>query len=138
MPVKYVDNADSVLASSVHPGDTTIVVKDDSEFPVIASGEWFYITIGAEEVVKVIGRVGSLFSLDNSVQNGYPEDTIVNLRMCSALLRDLGHEFFFENNILMEHGHSITPGKNAMSAGPITLAPGVEITIPDGSTYTIV
>lgn len=45
---------------------------------------------------------------------------------------------------LYEHAHtissnySITAGNNAMSAGPITIANGVSVTIPDGSTWTIV
>jgi hypothetical protein len=38
----------------------------------------------------------------------------------------------------MTANYTITSGKNAMSAGPITVNPGVVLTIPSGSTYTIV
>lgn len=45
---------------------------------------------------------------------------------------------FFENDIVMNTDYTITTGKNAMSAGPITVNPGVTLTVPSGSTYTIV
>jgi hypothetical protein len=45
---------------------------------------------------------------------------------------------FFENDIVMTDNYTITSGKNAMSAGPITVNPGVILTVPAGSTYTIV
>jgi len=45
---------------------------------------------------------------------------------------------FFENDIVMTDNYTITAGKNAMSAGPITVNPGVTLTVPSGSTYTIV
>jgi hypothetical protein len=45
---------------------------------------------------------------------------------------------FFENDIAMTANYTITSGKNAMSAGPITVNSGVVLTIPAGSVYTIV
>ena len=45
---------------------------------------------------------------------------------------------FFENDIVMTDNYTITSGKNAMSAGPITVNSGVVLTIPAGSVYTIV
>lgn len=47
-------------------------------------------------------------------------------------------KLFFENDIVMTTNYTITSGKNAMSAGPITVNPGVTLTVPAGSTYTIV
>jgi hypothetical protein len=47
-------------------------------------------------------------------------------------------KIFYENDIVMTANYTITSGKNAMSAGPITVNPGVILTIPSGSTYTIV
>lgn len=48
------------------------------------------------------------------------------------------NRLFFENDIVMTTNYTITTGKNAMSAGPITVNPGVVLTVPAGSTYTIV
>ena len=45
---------------------------------------------------------------------------------------------FYENNSVLTEDYSVTVGKNAMSAGPIEIADGVEVTIPDGSVWTIV
>ena len=45
---------------------------------------------------------------------------------------------FFENDKAVGVGYSITSGKNAMSAGPIVINVGVAVTVPSGSTWTIV
>lgn len=45
---------------------------------------------------------------------------------------------FYENTNTITSDYAITAGKNAMSAGPITVADGATITIPDGSVWTIV
>ena len=45
---------------------------------------------------------------------------------------------FYENDISVASSYSISNGKNAMSAGPITLANGVVVTIPNGSTWSVV
>ena len=45
---------------------------------------------------------------------------------------------FYENDIEVTDSYTITSGKNAMTAGPITINDGVEVTVPDGSVWTIV
>ena len=45
---------------------------------------------------------------------------------------------FYENGQTVTTNYTITIGKNAMSAGPITIADGATVTIPDGSVWTIV
>ena len=45
---------------------------------------------------------------------------------------------FYENDISVAQNYTISSGKNAMSAGPITLAGSVVVTIPSGSTWTVV
>lgn len=49
-----------------------------------------------------------------------------------------GDEIFFENDTNVTTSYSITSGKNAMTAGPITIDTGVTVTIPSGSNWTIV
>jgi hypothetical protein len=48
------------------------------------------------------------------------------------------NKVFVENDINVTSNYTITSGKNAMSAGPITIATGVTVTIPTGSVWTIV
>lgn len=45
---------------------------------------------------------------------------------------------FYENNTNATADYTITSGKNAMSAGPITIDSGVTVTVPSGSTWTVV
>jgi len=45
---------------------------------------------------------------------------------------------FYENSTTMTSDYTITTGRNAMSAGPITINTGVTITVPSGSTWTVV
>ena len=47
-------------------------------------------------------------------------------------------EIFYENGQTVTTNYTITNGKNAMSAGPITIDSGVTVTVGSGETYTIV
>ena len=44
----------------------------------------------------------------------------------------------YENSQTISNNYTITTNKNALSAGPITIANGAALTIPNGSVYTIV
>ena len=48
------------------------------------------------------------------------------------------NKVFYENDTTITSDYTITAGKNAMSAGPISINDGVTVTIPDGSTWTVV
>jgi len=45
---------------------------------------------------------------------------------------------FFENDTAVAVHYQITSGKNAMSAGPISINAGIAVTVPSGSSWTIV
>lgn len=47
-------------------------------------------------------------------------------------------EVFWENGTTVNTSYTITTNKNAMSAGPITVNPGVVVTVPSGSAWTVV
>jgi hypothetical protein len=49
-----------------------------------------------------------------------------------------GNQVFVENDQTVTTNYTITSGKNAMSAGPITINTGVTVTVPTGSVWTIV
>ena len=44
----------------------------------------------------------------------------------------------YENTQIIRSNYVITTGSNAMCAGPITIADGVIVTIPNGSDWSIV
>ena len=43
-----------------------------------------------------------------------------------------------ENNASINTNYCITTGSNATSAGPLTISDGITITVPNGSTWSIV
>lgn len=47
-------------------------------------------------------------------------------------------QVFVENGQTVNTNYTITSGKNAMSAGPITIASGITVTVPSGSNWVIV
>lgn len=49
-----------------------------------------------------------------------------------------GNAAFWENDITITQNYTITAGKNAGTFGPVTVANGVTVTVPSGSTWTIV
>jgi hypothetical protein len=49
-----------------------------------------------------------------------------------------GNPFVYENDITVTQNYTITTNKNGMSAGPITIANGITVTVPNGSVWSIV
>ena len=47
-------------------------------------------------------------------------------------------EIFYENGQTVTTNYTITNGKNAMSAGPITIDSGVTVTVGTGETWTVI
>lgn len=50
----------------------------------------------------------------------------------------MGNQVFYENDLEVTADYEITSGKNAGTFGPVTIDDGVTVTIPDGSTWSIV
>jgi len=48
------------------------------------------------------------------------------------------NQIFYENDQAVTGSYSITIGKNAMTAGPVTINSGVTVTVPSGSSWVIV
>lgn len=49
-----------------------------------------------------------------------------------------GGEGYTENDAQIDVNSTINTGRNALSAGPITVASGITVTVPTGSVWTIV
>ncbi len=49
-----------------------------------------------------------------------------------------GNAVFWENDITITVNYTITTGKNAGTFGPISIADGVTVTVPSGSSWTVV
>lgn len=48
------------------------------------------------------------------------------------------NDIFYENSTTVSTNYTITSGKNAVSAGPVTIASGVTVTVPSGSRWAVV
>jgi hypothetical protein len=46
-------------------------------------------------------------------------------------------DVFYENSNTISASYTITTGKNALTAGPVTVADGVTVTVPDGSVWAV-
>ena len=94
-----------------------------------------HLVLGADSTFD-IGASGT------RVRNGY-FDTLYgdgsNLTGISAGATGGGSdEVFYENDQTVTTNYTITNGKNAMAAGPITINSGVTVTVGSGETLTIV
>jgi hypothetical protein len=45
---------------------------------------------------------------------------------------------FYENNNTVDANYTVPVGRNAMSAGPLTISDGIKIIVSEGSSLTIV
>ena len=97
---------------------------------------WIKLPVGTT-ATRPTGQTGLIrFNTDRNQFEGYNNTTWSGIG--DQPVGGGTNRVFFENDIVMNANYTITSGKNAMSAGPITVNPGVTLTVPAGSTYTIV
>ena len=96
-------------------------------------------------VMTAGGLVGTGFTMLNFIGAGNTfavHDTRLDISIAGGggggATGNSGNEVFYENDTNVSSSYTITTGKNAMSAGPITLDASVVVTIPAGSVWTVV
>ena len=98
--------------------------------------DWIKLPVGTT-ATRPTGQTGLVrFNTDRNQFEGYNNTTWSGIG--DQPVGGGTNRVFFENDIAMTDNYTITSGKNAMSAGPITVNSGVVLTIPAGSVYTIV
>jgi hypothetical protein len=75
---------------------------------------------------------------DEFKSKAYWPVTLVDVTSTSVAKGGGSDKIFFENDQVVTSNYTITSGKNAMSAGNITINDGVTVTTPSGSVWTIV
>ena len=92
---------------------------------------------GQIELDKINITANSI-SLDSIAltENGIPISAVntAGLNLDAGAKADM----FYENSNILTESYTITDGKNALSAGPITIADGVVVTVPANSVWTVV
>ena len=98
--------------------------------------DWIKLPVGTT-ATRPTGETGLVrFNTDSNQFEGYNNSAWAGIG--DQPVGGGTNRLFFENDQVMTTNYTITSGRNAMSAGPITVNPGVVLTIPAGSVYTIV
>jgi hypothetical protein len=85
----------------------------------------------ANTTVSTTGNYGLL--QDSTATFTYNPST--NTMSAGALIANNG---IVLNSTTITTSYSLPSGTNGMSAGPVTVADGISVTVPDGSVWTIV
>ena len=116
-----------------HNGDTNCLFG----FP---SNDTFRISTGGTERFRITST--GAIAIEGSSNYGTSGQVLTSNGNDAPTWQNAGgtvaSDCIYENSQTISANYSITSGKNAMSAGPITIASGVTVTVTSGSTYTIV
>ena len=114
-------------SGAMHTGIHTFQVTSVSEKITIGTGN----TLSAVGNATFTGIVtASSFSGDGSSLSNLPAGAPVGGASTNTVC--------FENDTAVAVNYQITTNKNAMSAGPIAINAGIAVTVPSGSSWTIV
>lgn len=135
LPIDVIDVADasipiSALALTANGIPVAVVNVVANSIPVSAID-------GLIDIDKINITANSI-SLDSIAltENGIPISAVntAGLNLDAGAKADM----FYENSNILTESYTITDGKNALSAGPITIADGVVVTVPANSVWTVV
>lgn len=103
-----------------------------------AASTEFRAAIGISSAGTVIGAGITQLNFIGAGNTFAVTDNTMDVSISGGAMGGGSNRIFFENDITVTDDYTITTGKNAMSAGPLTINAGVTITIPSGSDWTIV
>jgi hypothetical protein len=108
-------------------GQTTATAAFNALNPMTTTGDIIYEASSTVAARLGIGSTGQVLT----VSGGLPAWA----NSVSSNITALG---MYENSATISANYTIGSGNNAMSAGPITINSGVTVTVPTGSTWTVV
>ena len=103
-----------------------------------AASTQFRAAVGISSAGTVIGAGITQLNFVGAGNTFRVDGNTMDITISGGARGNGGNNVFFENDITVSSDYEITTGKNAMSGGPITIDNGVTVTIPSGSTWTIV
>lgn len=110
-------------------GQTTAVAAFDALSPATTKGD-LIVANGTDNVRLAVGTNTQVLTADSTTATG-----VKWAAPASSNVTALG---LWENNATISANYTITTGNNGMSAGPISVASGVTVTVPTGSSWTVV
>jgi hypothetical protein len=126
-------------AGGAMTGDLTLNAQSDLRFADSDSSNW----VGFQAPSTITSNVTWTLPATDASVSGYAlkSDGAGNLSWGLAgggASGASGNQVFYENDIEVTASYTITSNKNAVTAGPITVQSGVTVTVPSGSSWTIV
>lgn len=108
----------------------------------VSSDSLIIVTIsGVVQHATSYSVVDTTLTFTAAVPSGTNNIQVIHLSVAATRAGAVGggtNEVFYENDTNVTTDYTITAGKNAMSAGPITVDNGITVTIPVGSEWSIV
>ena len=108
-----------------HHGDTNTYIQ------LHAADQWRVVTGGAERLEVNNSQITSTEPIHAPSFHGDGSSL-------TGIQSGANNDIFWENGQNVTSNYTITNGKNAMSAGPITVNSGVTVTVGSGETWTVV
>ena len=108
-------------------GDTLFRTADDFQF-----------RNDANATVAQIQDTGAISTISTMTATSFIGDGSALTGIAAGAAGGGNDEIFYENGQNVTTNYTITNGKNAMSAGPITIDSGVTVTVGAGETWTVV
>jgi hypothetical protein len=166
--MQFTNNAATILHSGISSSalSMTVATGTGALFPTLTGSQYFYCTLtdaaGTQvEIVKVTARTSDTMTIvrgqDNTTAQAFIANDKVELRLVAASLNDFpkldedntftgkltattmnASNGIITNSATVSASYSIPSGSNGLSAGPVSVASGVTVTIPSGSVWSIV
>lgn len=110
-------------------GQTTQTAAFDALAPTTTKGD-LIVSNGTDNVRLGVGTDAYVLTADSTAAAG--------VKWAAGGSSNITAQGLWENNAIISSNYTITTGNNALSAGPVSVASGVTVTVPTGSSWVVV